>query len=328
MTSMLKEPITGPSVWVAADFEGDDSWINVLSDAEIEQIDAAVAKAKAAGVIYPEMAKGDIDLGFLEPKMAVWRDELESGRGFFLLRGLPIERYSDDEINLIYYGLGLHMGSPVGQNPQGDLLGTVMAVADPTKKETRVYQTNLYLPYHTDPSDVVGLLCVRRAKTGGMSSLVSVASIYNRILAEHRELLGLYYKQYWDGHLGNGKPMLTSIFSYNGGKLSCRYLRKYYELGHELKELPLSTVEVEALDTFDAIMHAPEMRMDMMLEPGDIQFANNHAALHSRNDFEDHDDPAKMRKMLRLWLKMEGARTPGPEFPTRNGFELMTDAMS
>ena len=115
MTSMLKEPITGPSVWVAADFEGDDSWINVLSDAEIEQIDAAVAKAKAAGVIYPEMAKGDIDLGFLEPKMAVWRDELESGRGFFLLRGLPIERYSDDEINLIYYGLGLHMDHPSGR---------------------------------------------------------------------------------------------------------------------------------------------------------------------------------------------------------------------
>lgn len=85
--------------------------------------------------------------------------------------GAPLHRYTDDEINTVYYGLGLHLGVPVRQNPRGDLLGVVMSVGDPTQKTTRVYETNLYLPYHSDPSDVVGLLCVRKAKAGGVSSL-------------------------------------------------------------------------------------------------------------------------------------------------------------
>ncbi|WGI22454.1 TauD/TfdA family dioxygenase [Amylibacter sp. IMCC11727] len=322
MSVMLKEPITGPAAWVAADVQEDGSWLHVLSDAEIAGIDAAVVAARGAGVSYPKMTAGDVDFGFLEPKFAVFREELENGRGFLLLRGLPVERYTEDEVKLIYYGIGLHLGVPVGQNPQGDLLGNVMAVGDPAKKETRVFQTNLYLPYHTDPSDVVGLLCLRKAKTGGLSSLVSMASVYNEILAHHPELLGLFYKQFYYAYLGEGEPKLTSLFSYHEGKLSARYLRQYIELGHEQMNLPLSSVEIEALDTFDRIMHDPKLRIDMMLEPGDLQFANNYAVLHSRTDFEDHMEEEKRRKMLRLWLKMDNARTPGPEFPGRNGFDL------
>ncbi len=170
-----------------------------------------------------------------------------------------------------------------------------------------MYQTNLYLPYHSDPSDVVGLLCVRKARRGGLSSLVSVASVHNRLLAEHREYLGLYYRLWSFAHLCEPQPSLSPIFSFNQGKLSCRYLRQYIELGHEICGLPLSTVEKEALDLFDAVMLDPAMRMDMMLEPGDLQFANNYAVLHSRNDFEDHDDPAQRRRLLRLWLKMPNA---------------------
>jgi hypothetical protein len=115
----------------------------------------------------------------LKAKLARHAEELENGRGFMVLRGLPVHRYTvtplhrytDDEINTVYYGLGLHLGVPVRQNPRGDLLGVVMNVGDPTQKTTRVYETNLYLPYHSDPSDVVGLLCVRKAKAGGVSSL-------------------------------------------------------------------------------------------------------------------------------------------------------------
>ena len=320
MTGMRKDPLTGPSAWVTADFQNDTSWLHVLNDAELAGIDAAVISAKAANVIYPSITKADVDFGFLETKLQMFREELENGRGFLLLRGLPVERYTENDLKLIYFGIGLHLGVPVGQNPQGDLLGNVMAVGDPTKKETRVFQTNLYLPYHTDPSDVVGLLCIRKAKKGGLSSLVSVASVYNEILAKHRELLGLFYKQYYYAYLGEGEPKLTSLFSYNGGKLSARYLRQYIELGHEQMGLPLSCVEIEALNTFDAIMHDPKLRIDMMLEPGDLQFANNYAVLHSRTDFEDFDEPERRRKKFRLWLKMPNARALAPDFPGRNGF--------
>jgi len=283
---------------------------------------SAILTVAKNGQRFPKITKDDFPLPGFQARFAQFSETLEDGRGFLLLRGFPVERYTEEQINLVTYGIGLHLGEPVGQNPKGDLLGKVMAVGDPTKKETRVYETNLYLPYHTDPSDVVGLMCVRKAKRGGLSSLVSVASIYNEILENHRELLGLFYKQYYYAHLGEDKPKLSSLFSYNGGKLSCRYLRQYIELGHAEMGLPLSAVEIEAFDTFDRIMHDPRLRVDMMLEPGDLQLANNYAALHSRNDFEDHAEQEKRRKMLRLWLKMPNARTPGPEFPGRNGFPV------
>ena len=322
MSVISKQKITGAAAWKGADFDGDSSWIHHLTEADIAEIDAAVAKARNEGTRFPKITRDSFALPGLAQRLSGFADELETGRGFLLLRGLPVERYDDNEIRLIYYAIGLHMGEPVGQNPKGDLLGTVMNVGDPNDKNTRVYETNLYLPYHTDPSDVVGLLCLRKAKIGGLSSLVSVASIFNEIVERHTEYLGLFFQPYFYAHLGSNTPALSSIFSFHQGKLSCRYLRQYIELGHEIMESPLPRVAFEAFDLFDEIMHREEFRIDMMLEPGDLQFANNYAVLHSRNDFQDHADPELRRKMYRLWLKMPNARKLGPEFPGRNGFPV------
>ncbi len=315
-------PITGPSAWTTADFADDDSWIMRLSDAEIADIDAALASLQAAGKAFPKFGREDFPLPVLGPRLEEIAEELETGRGFVLLRGLQPERYSVDQINALYYGLGLNMGEPVGQNPKGDLLGKVMHVGDVNDKNTRVYETNLYLPYHTDPSDVVGLLCLRKAKSGGLSSLVAVASVYNQLLERFPEYLGLFYKQWFYAHLGEDLPTPSALFALHDGKLNFRYLRQYIELGHEIRNAPLSLVEIEALDILDSIIHQPDLRLDMMLEPGDIQFANNHLALHSRTSFEDHTDESKRRKLLRLWLKMPNARKQPPEFPGRNGFDI------
>jgi len=317
---ILKQRLTGPAAWRGSELAGDTSWLHVLTPEAIAGIDAALARVKARGLEFPHFSKADFPLPGLVTDLLRYADELENGRGFLLLRGLPVERYTDDEINTVYYGLGLHLGQPVRQNPRGELLGTVMNVGDVNDKNTRVYETNLYLPYHSDPSDVVGLLCVRKARVGGLSSLVSVAAIYNEILDQHPEYLGLYYRPLYFAHLCEPLPSLSPIFSHHQGKLSCRYLRQYIELGHEIRQQPLSRVEVEALDLFDAVMHQDSIRLDMMLEPGDLQFANNYAVLHSRNHFLDDPDPALHRKMLRLWLKMPNARTLAPEFPGRNGF--------
>ena len=100
------------------------------------------------------MGAEDFPIASLVSKLSHLATELETGRGFFLLRGLPIERYTEAELNIIYYGIGLNLGQPVKQNPKGDLLGLVMNVGDLNDKNTRVYETNAYLPYHTDPSDV------------------------------------------------------------------------------------------------------------------------------------------------------------------------------
>ena len=320
MGLILKHPITSAAAWRGSEMAGDTSWLHHLSPEAIACIDQALAGLRAKGLAFPHFSRDDFPLPALADDLAAYADALENGRGFLVLRGLPVARYSEAEIQALYYGIGLNLGTPVRQNPRGDLLGSVMNVGDVNDKKTRVYETNLYLPYHSDPSDVVGLLCLRQAKAGGLSSLVSVAAIYNEILAHHPEFLGLYYRPMYFAHLCEDQPSLSPIFSYHQGKLSCRYLRQYLELGHEIRQQPLSRVEFEALDLFDAIMHAPKMRLDMMLQPGDLQFANNYAVLHSRTAFQDHDDPAAHRKMLRLWVKMPNARTLAPEFPGRNGF--------
>ena len=323
MTMIQTQKLSGKSVWKAADFDHDNSWLYHLTKSDIAVFDQLLITLAERHISFPDMTKADISLagetgaavGELLDKISA---ELEHGRGFALLRGLPVHRYSEADLNTLFYAIGLYMGQPVYQNPRGDLLGQVMNVGDVTKKDTRVYETNLYLPYHTDPSDVVGLLCVRKAKAGGMSSLVSAAAIYNAILERQPELLGIYYRPFCYAHLGGDN--MSPIFSFHDGKLSCRYLRQYIELGYEQMGIPLSRIETEALNLFDDIMMAPEMRIDMMMEPGDIQFANNYAVLHSRTAFDDHSDQDLRRKKLRLWLKMEHARTLAPDFPGRNGF--------
>lgn len=320
MTLILNETITSPAAWKGSELVGDNSWIHHLSDHAVAALDEALATLKQRGPSFPNFTQQDFPLPSLNSELQKYASDLENGRGFLLLRGLPVERYTDDEIKIIYYGIGLNLGAPVRQNPKGDLLGLVMNVGDKSKKTTRVYETNAYLPYHTDPSDVVGLLCLRKAKQGGLSSLVSAASVYNVMLQNHPEYLALFYRPMYYAHLGKDEPGLSPIFSYNDGKLSCRYLRQYIELGYETMGLPLSRIEVEALDLFDSIMHDENLRIDMMLEPGDLQFANNYAVMHSRTEFEDHDDESLHRKMLRLWLKMPNARTLAPDFPGRNGF--------
>ena len=150
--------------------------------------------------------------------------------------------------------------------------------------------------------------------------MVSSVSVYNEIVQHHPEFLALYYRPLYYAHLGKDEPALSPIFSFHNNKLSCRYLRQYIELGHEMMGLPLSRIEIEALDIFDAITHDKQMRIDMMLEPGDLQFANNYTILHSRTEFDDYEDKILQRKKLRLWLKMPNARTLAPDFPGRNGF--------
>jgi len=301
MSLILKDKVTGPAAWRGSDLKNDNSWKLQLSNTSIDCIDKALSLVKENSLSFPNFNKEDFPIHDLGPLLAQYAEEMENGKGFLLLGGLPIERYSEDDLEIIYYGLGLHMGTPVCQNLKGDLLGKVMNVGDLSKKDTRVYETNAYLPYHTDLSDVFGLLCVRKAKTGGLTSLVSAGAVYNEILEHFPEYLGIFYRPMYYAHLGKDSSNKAPVFSYHDNKLSCRYLRQYIELGHELQERPLSRVEVEAMDKFDEIIHDPAIRLDMMMEPGDMLFANNYSVMHSRTSFEDFEEPALRRKLLRLW---------------------------
>ncbi len=320
MSTLLNQPIPGAVAWKGPDLINDPSWKYELSEADVAALETGLREVQKRGKQFPDIEREDFPIsGALKGKLGEIADELENGKGFFLIRGLPVSRYSDEEINILYYGVGLHMGRPVSQNPKGDMLGLVQNVGDLDNRNTRVYETNRYLPYHTDLCDMVGLLSVRRAKEGGLSSLVSAATVFNHLLEKYPQYMGLYYRPMHCSHLGDAEPGRTPIFSFHEGKLSCRYLRQYIELGHEIRGVPLSRVETEALDIFDSVIQDPHLRLDMMLEPGDMQFCNNYAVMHSRTSFEDYEEHERRRKLLRLWVQMPNARTLAPDFPGRNG---------
>ena len=321
MNTILKSPITDQCAWVGQEIAHKTDWIYQLSPHMLNVLDNALGKLEQQNLMAPNFAKSDAlieDAEFLKQIYLIC-NELENGYGFIVIRGLDAEKYNEHQLANIYYLIGLHMGNSVTQNARGDLIGYVENIGDKNQKMTRVYETNSYLPYHADLSDVVGLLSIRKAKEGGLSSIVSSSTVYNRILAEYPEYLGYFYHPAWYDHLGETEPSLSPIFSYFDGKLACRYLRYYIELGHDRRSVPLSQVQIDALNIFDQISQDSSLRLDMMLEPGDIQFCNNYCVMHSRSSFEDYDEVEKRRKLLRLWLKMPNARKLAKDFPSRNG---------
>lgn len=321
MGTILKFEITEKCAWLGKDLRKSDSWIHILSDSALSALDEVSALLKSKELTAPNFNRDDFTISdtTVVDEFALIADEIENGYGFVLVRGLDASKYNEQELTNLYYVLGLYLGQPVSQNSRGDLLGMVENIGDKSDKMTRTYETSSYLPYHTDLSDVVGLMCVRKAKVGGLSSLVSAATVYNQILNKYPEYLSYFYHPSFCDHLGDELPTLTPIFSYFEGKLSCRYMRAYIELGHERRNMPLSNIQKEALDIFDEFIHSPDLRLDMMLEPGDIQFCNNYSVMHSRTEFEDFDELELRRKLVRLWLKMPNARKLAPEFPGRNG---------
>lgn len=321
MSSILLEPIQDKCAWRGVDIRDHTDWIYTLSPQALAALEQGLEQLAARSLNAPNFSRDDLQIATPEVQAEFDRisDELENGYGFVVVRGLDADKYSEADMANMYYMMGHFMGTPVTQNTKGDLLGYVRNVGDKNDKMTRVYETNEYLPYHGDLSDVVGLLCIRKAKEGGLSSLVSTATVYNEILKNHREYLGYYYHPAWFDHMGEPEPSLSPIFAVHEGKLASRYLRSYIELGHERRNVPLSQVQIEALDIFDSITHDPSMRLDMMMEPGDIQFCNNYTILHSRTSFVDFDEVEKRRKLLRLWLKMPNARSLSRDFPGRNG---------
>jgi hypothetical protein len=272
------------------------------------------------------------DLPTLGPVLADLQVELINGRGFVLIRGLEIEKYSEDEIATIFTGLGSHIGHARSQNGAGDLLGHVLDVgADANDTDVRIYQTSERQTFHTDSCDVVGLICLKKSKSGGASMLVSASSIYNALLERRPDLLELLFDPIATdrrGEIPNGmKPYFEiPVFTWHEGHLNIMYQRQYIDSAQRFSGvLRLTPDHIEALDLFDELANDPDLTLSMQLEPGDIQFVHNHSMLHDRMGFEDWPEPDRRRHLLRLWLSVPGDR-PLPEcFAERFGSTTIGD---
>jgi hypothetical protein len=327
--AMLTRPLTDASAWRAADFALDKSWVVPWPRGALSELDAALRTAREQGAAAATLTRDAFPLPTLGEWLKSIRREVEYGRGFVLLRGIEVARYTDEEAGLIFRGMGTHIGEAVTQNAKGDLLGHVKdhGYADYRgRSDIRGYQTRARLEFHTDVVDIVGLMCLRVAKEGGQSLIVSSTTIHNEMLAREPLKLGLLYGNYLfdrrgEEPLGERPYFVSPIYSCHQNYLSCRPAVIEYIYSAEPKTgIRLTTAQRAALDSF--IEHAlrRELQLAMDLQPGDIQLLNNSVILHARTGFIDHEEPDRRRHLLRLWLNVENGRPVDPfAFPYRNG---------
>jgi hypothetical protein len=317
--------INDRSAWSGSSLADDRSWVYEFRADELAEIDAALKHVTEKRIPMFEIRREDFPLPRLAPVLAKQLAELHHGRGFFVLRGFPVRQYSDEQAAIIYWGLGTHFGPAVRQNITGDLLDHVRDLGKKWGElGVRGYQTNGQLLFHTDLSDMVGLLCLRQSKSGGQSRIASSITIHNEILKAHPEFLPPLYRGYRyirREAVESDNPVTAPVpvFGYADGYLSCRVIPERISAAYKRIGETLSPLEQGALDCVAATARAT--CLDMQLLPGDMQFVNNYTVLHSRTAYEDGDTPDQKRHLVRLWLTKGGARRPmAPNFPQSNGY--------
>jgi hypothetical protein len=322
MTTIVNHPVTGSAAWHGEKISSTGGWIVHLEPAHLEEIASAVDATKKRALELLDIKAEDFPLPRLAALITDLQSELEMGRGFALIRAIPVERCGKEEITAAFWGLGNHIGTPEPQDRAGNLLHHVRDTGlDLAQNDNlRLYQTNQTIPYHNDGSDVFMLLCIQPAKRGGRSLLISAVTVFNEILRRRADLAEVLQQPfYFDarGQQADGLPRYQAvpIFNIFEGRLHVIYKRDYIDLAQRFDEVPpLSERQIEALDLLDEICNESDFALEFDMQAGDILLANNYQLLHSRTVFEDYEDPDHRRHMLRLWLTLPNGRALPPVF--------------
>lgn len=300
--------IAGASAWRPAELV-DSQWSWVFGDAEADEVVAAAAAAARRGLTPQQLTIEGFPLPSIAARVTEWSAALRDGLGFLLLRGFPTERMTAAETELAYVGFGLHLGTPVGQNQAGDTLTHIIDERLPESGPTvRLYRTNQRQDFHTDGADLVGLLCLHRARAGGESRIASAATIYNEVLLRRPDLLEVLYRpMFWDMN-GQEAPGAAPYFELApcfdvAGTPRFFYIGWYIRDAQRHPHVPRLTEEqLAAMALVEEIANDPAIHVEMDFQPGDIQLLNNARILHAREAYEDDADPGQRRHLLRLWL--------------------------
>ena len=325
--SKLPPPISGPAAWIGADMTNNEpAWLVDLSVDDINQLETAAHYFLSLGRDISLITAADFPLGPFTGQLQSLQRKLLHGVGVEVLRGLPIEDYDELFAATIFCGIGTHLGSARSQNSAGDILGHVRNMGASSKDvNSRIYQTAERQSFHTDSADVVGLLCIKAAKEGGQSLLVSALSLFNRMRDEQPDLLRRLFDPIATDRRGEvpkgAKPyMQIPVLNWHANELTVFYQRQYIDSAQRFSEAPrLSRAQIAALDRFDELANDPEMHFSMQLQPGDMQFVYNHTQLHDRTAFVDWPDSDRRRHLLRLWLSLPGDRPLPDCFKERYG---------
>jgi len=316
------KPLETGLAWRADDVADPESWTVRLSAADHRELDGALAVAKRVSLDLLEIGRAHFPLDGLAAKLAEAERELIDGRGFVRLSALDVGRYSDDDLTMLYWGIGMHLGDPWPQNKHGHVMGDVTDQGrrpdDPTSRGNELGQRALN--YHTDGSDLVGLLCLRPAKSGGLSCVANMVAIYNELVRARPDLVEqLYQEMPWDfrgGEPPGGKPFyMRPVLTQHGERLFVRFVPHYIKSSQRHPSAPrLSVRQIKALDHVSEMANRPEFNVYMDLKPGEMQFINNYHVLHGRTAYEDDIALGHKRHLKRLWLATRYLRDRPPGF--------------
>jgi Taurine catabolism dioxygenase TauD, TfdA family len=306
--SIPERPLVTPAAWRGGDLPPLEELAHNLSSDERAEICKAIAHAMSLNRPARELTETDLPLPSLAPAIAEWRESLKSGVGFVVLRNLPVEEWSEEESELFFWCFGLHLGRPGEQNPEGHLLGHVKDIASDDEPNARLYKTSSEIRFHCDAADVVGLLCLEKAKVGGHSRIASSVTIFNEILKRRPDLIPRLFEPFHmdvrdDGMGANTLPITPCCF--DSGVLRTFYHADYYRSVTRHEGISLCPTEQELLDLYEDVANEPGIYVDMDLQPGDVQLISNHTVVHARTAYEDHVEPGRQRHLLRLWLSLQ-----------------------
>ena len=324
---MLPDQIEIPAAWFGEDLVSKPNiWHYTLQDAEIDELITAANKFCALGEELGKITPKNFVLEKFSHKLFELQKELRTGIGFKLISGLPVNELTPEQYSTVFCGLGSYLGKARSQNAAGHLLGHVRDIGVSAKDPSvRIYQTSARQTFHTDRSDVVGLLCIREAKEGGDSLLASSVTAFNEVMKESPSLAEeLMRPVAYDrrGEIPTGKkPYMTiPVVNWYKGKLTCIYQREYIISAQRYHDAPkLTQSQIEAFDLFDEILNDDKVNLKMRLRPGDMQFVYNHSLFHDRTGFVDWPENEKKRHLLRLWLSLPGDRELPPAFSQAYG---------
>lgn len=309
--------VGGPCAWLARDQRELSDWEYRLSTSEAaELVDTArrINRSVTQPVRWSDLTVEDFPLPAVAATLRSILRELFEGRGFALIRGVPVDELSVPEAELLLWGIGLNMGTPIPQNAAGDL---VVHVRDQGRRfsdpSVRAYETSEALEYHTDSGDIAGLLCLQPAKRGGVSTIASSTAIHDEMVRRRPDLAQLLYEPWTRVTLLGGEILHKPICERLDDRVYFGYGRMYLERASAQRpEIPpLTADQIAALDLFDELANHPDFRLDMDFSPGDVQFLNNYTILHARTEYEDWPEPERKRDLCRLWIVRKDLQLPG-----------------
>ncbi|KAJ5619097.1 Taurine catabolism dioxygenase TauD/TfdA [Penicillium lagena] len=314
----------GPQAWKTEDVKRDNSWILRLTSEEVEGFRTALAHAKAHPKALLDMTQADYPLPEVSAKALQRAIATTQDRwGMCLVKGFPTNEWSEADMRVAYWGMGLYMGVGRTQNRASEVINDVRDAGGSYKvKGGRGYNTNAGLDFHQDSADVVALLCRRTAKEGGTSKVMSSIALRDRVAELRPDLLPVLESNNWFHSFQNAQDPTQPpyyrcpIIGKSGAYFCARANRKNTVAAQrDFSEVPrLTAQQEEALDLLDTIMPTDEYCYSMELEVGDMQLLNSFVTLHSRTPFVDYELPDEKRHLMRLWLSIPTSQPLPPQW--------------